>query len=446
MRTRRNLTVLVISLSVALGASACSSSGSSSTSSESASASSTVALWTAPKPATDKPMSDADAKAMDAAVAAALKASKDKAPGLIVGVWHPTKGFHISVAGEAKRGGDKLTKDHHMYIGSITKTATATAILQLVDQGKLALTDTVEKAHPDLAAKFPKIAKITIKQLIAMASGIPDYANPPAGKAMDIILKDPKHAFTAEDLIRLGLDSGKQTPAGSGGYINTNFIILGEILSKVGGKPWTDAVNDVFKAVGLKNTKVEASGTAGLPEPASHGYYGEQEGENAKVKGYPYNSTTDVTDWDISWAGAAGGAYSTLEDMQKWALSGSGSTLLSKELAEQRIKGTSVIDASITGGWYGFGIFNRDGWIGHGGQLIGWESEEIYNVKDGAVFVALTNSSGGIADADKIRDKFFPETAGYWPGANEAIKTAEYVPFGVRPAPTESASPSASAS
>lgn len=403
-------------------------------------ASPSVAMWQPPVAPTQAKMSAADAKKVDDAARKALKESPDKTPGMIIGIWDPEKGYYVAAYGDAERGGAKMTTDTHMYIGSITKTATAAAILRLVDQGKLALSDTVEQVDPELANKYPPIAKLTIKQLLAMASGLPDYANPP-GKSMPKLLADPSTNFTPDDLISDALDSAPLQPAGSGAYINTNYIILGEILAKVTGKPANEVINQVFADVGLTNTKLEASGTAGLPEPKSHGYYGDQQAAADKESGtaVKYDSSTDVSDWNISWAGSAGGAYSTVADLQKWAASGSGTILLSEELAKQRLSGISVIDASITEGTEGLGLFNRDGWIGHGGQLIGWQSEAKYDTKTGAVFVALVNSTGGLADAQKVRDLYFPELAGIWPGINDAVQTAEFVIPGLRP---DSPSPS----
>lgn len=422
----------------------CSTSGSSPDASGSTSATASTVMWQAPFAPTDKPMSQAESARIDALATKALAESPDKAPGMVIGVWHPEKGYYVQAYGDAERGGAKLTSDTQMYVGSITKTATATAILRLVDQGRLALDDTVAQVDPQLAAEHPEIAGLTIKLLLAMASGLPDYANPP-GKSMPKLLADPSTTFTADDLISDGLASGDVLPAGSGAYINTNYIILGEILAEVTGKPANEAINQVFADLGMTHTALEASGTAGLPAPASHGYYGDAQAETDQASGatYGYDSRTDVSDWNISWAGAAGGAYSTIGDMAKWAASGSGSTLLSKELAEQRQSTISVIDASATEGAEGLGLFNRDGWIGHSGQLIGWEAEEKYNTANGAMWVALVNSTQGIEDAAKIRDAYFPELASFWPGIDDALRTAEFIPAGV-PRPSDTASAPAS--
>jgi D-alanyl-D-alanine carboxypeptidase len=441
LRARRSLVpFLAACLLVAPAVAACSGSGSSPDTTASTSASASV-RWQAPHAPVDEPMSQAESGQIDALANKALAASPDKSPGMIIGVWHPDKGFYIQAYGEAERGGTKLTRDTHMYIGSITKTATATAVLQLVDQGRLALDDTVEQVDPQLAAEHPEIADLTIKMLLAMASGLPDYANPP-GKSLPKLLADPSTAFTADDLISDGLASGEVLPAGSGAYINTNYIILGEILAEVSGRPANEAINQVFADLGMANTKLEASGTAGLPAPASHGYYGALQAQEDQASGeaYGYDAGTDVSDWNISWAGAAGGAYSTIDDLAKWAAAGSGSTVLSQDLAELRQSTISVIDASVTEGAEGLGLFNRDGWIGHSGQLIGWEAEEKYNTANGAMWVALVNSTGGLTDAQQIRDTYFPELASFWPGADVALKTAEFIPAGVpRPSDTTTA-------
>ncbi|MEK9736450.1 MAG: serine hydrolase, partial [Candidatus Nanopelagicales bacterium] len=92
-------------------------------------------------------MSDADASALDSAVTQALAEGLDGAPGAWVGVWLPDKGVHVAAYGKATDSADATLEDHN-YIGSLTKTATATAVLQLVDQGTIALTDTVADLDP----------------------------------------------------------------------------------------------------------------------------------------------------------------------------------------------------------------------------------------------------------------------------------------------------------
>ena len=164
LRRRACVPLLAAGLMLVPAVAGCSTSGSST---DATSSSAAPARWSAPFAPTDQPMSKSEAAMIDAIAKKALAASPDKAPGMIIGVWDPQKGFYIQSYGDAERGGAKMTPDTHMYVGSITKTATATAILRLVDQGKFKLDDTVEAVAHELATKFPAIAQIPIKHLLA---------------------------------------------------------------------------------------------------------------------------------------------------------------------------------------------------------------------------------------------------------------------------------------
>ncbi|MFM2437272.1 MAG: hypothetical protein RLZ55_78, partial [Actinomycetota bacterium] len=162
---------LVPAVAAALLAAACSSGA------EGGPAQSSASLWSGAAP-TSKPMSAADVAAMDAAAATSMAAAAGQqgAPGMWIGVWDPTRGWHIGAYGSAVEGGAKATDGDHSRIGSLTKTFTATAVLQQVAAGKMSLGDTIGAVLPDLAADYPAVAGVTVEQLLGMTSGIPDYA------------------------------------------------------------------------------------------------------------------------------------------------------------------------------------------------------------------------------------------------------------------------------
>ena len=92
-------------------------------------------------------------------------------PGLAVGIWIPGEGQYLAARGVANRD-TGLSRDtvQPFRIASITKTFTATVILQLIDEGKLARTDKLSKWFPD----FPRADEITVDHLLLMRSGIAD--------------------------------------------------------------------------------------------------------------------------------------------------------------------------------------------------------------------------------------------------------------------------------
>lgn len=364
-----------------------------------------VELWSAP-PRTTTPMSTTDAAAVDAAVNKALAGSIDATPGAWVGIWSPTKGFYVQAYGNAVMPGTAATVADHNYIGSATKTVTATAVLQQVAAGTMSLDDTVAKLDPALAETFPAIADITVEQLIGMTSGLPDYANEPKG-VIGMVATDPAKEFSAEDLIRIGLAANTIQPPGTPGYSTTNYIILGELLAAVTGKSPEEVINGVFAQAGMTQSALLPP-PAARPEPISHGYLGNLGAGEVKAFGGPeLDGSTDVTDWRLDWGRAGGGAYSTIEDLGTWGSLGLGTAFLPKALGDARL---SSLHETPQAGPYGHGIQDLgDGWIGHGGQVIGWESMVKQNPETGAVIVVMVNSSEGRADVDKALEPFAAE-------------------------------------
>ena len=120
------------------------------------------------------PMSTTDAAAVQQLIKPVVKSVLKLAPAVYIGVWEPGKGVFIHAYGNAVRGGARATLGDHVRIGSITKTFTATVILQLVAQGRLSLGGTVARYDPALANRFPPLRSLTIRQLLSMRSGIPD--------------------------------------------------------------------------------------------------------------------------------------------------------------------------------------------------------------------------------------------------------------------------------
>lgn len=137
-----------------------------------------------------------------------------------------------------------------------------------------------------------------------------------------------------------------------------------------------------------------------MPDPSSHGYV-----ESAGVKTLeslklPIKAGTDVTDWTVSWGQAGGGMYSTVADLGTWAATGLGTCLLPADLAAKRLDFHPIPEAKSG---YGLGVESYDhDWIGHSGQLIGWEAIVLYNTQTGAAFTAIVNETGSLAAAEVV--------------------------------------------
>ena len=145
----------------------------------------------------------------------------------------------------------KITNESSFPIASITKTFTATAILQLKQQGKLELEDKVSKFLPE----FP-YPKVTIKQLLSHTAGLPIYDS----LFYSFIPKHPDTVFTNKDLIPAFLSSKAPLIFKSGedfSYNNVNYNILALVIEKLSGLSYGAYLNEyIFKPLGMKNTSL----------------------------------------------------------------------------------------------------------------------------------------------------------------------------------------------
>ena len=411
-RSQGRLVVLAVALVILTGATLVSACGSGSTTARTSptaaanpSASSTPAadLWSGAA-VTTTPRSDADIAAFDT-VNEAEKAAKEAPPGRWIGVWDPQRGWHIGGYGEAVVGGAKATDGDHGRIGSVTKTFTATAVLQQVAEGKLTLTDTVGTLLPDLAAKYPDVAPITVEQLLSMHSGIPDYVN--NGVITQQILDHPEKVWTPDEIIAGVLDKLKVDPSVAE-YSTTNYLILGEILRTVTGQAPDVVITSIATALGLNETALPAPAETAMPAPASAGYIMDAGVNSLKEAGGTAKSGTTVQDATPSWGAAGGGMYSTVADLGTWAASGLGTATLPQALADQRLQ-SRPIKPGIDDG---LGIIDwGNGWIGHTGQAIGWEAVVAYNAKTGAVFVGMVNETASLTAVAGAMMQYFPDLA-----------------------------------
>ncbi|MFJ4792550.1 serine hydrolase domain-containing protein [Kitasatospora purpeofusca] len=295
-------------------------------------------------------------------------------PGVQVGLWLPGRGRYVRAFGVAdQETGAPMTDRLNQRIGSETKTFTATAVLQLVDDGLVGLDEPIATYLDGV----PCGEIITVRELLEMRSGLFPYSAD-ADFGNDF-LGDPQRVFTPQELLAYGYKHDNVFPPGTRyQYSNSNYILLGLLVEKLSGQSIEQFVHDRITAPsGLEHT-LYPEGTA-LPVPYAHGYTDQTlSGEIA-----------DSTHWNPSWAWSAGAMVSDLRDLKHWAKDLATGTLLSPATQEQRLK---MLPTGIPGADYGLGIFNIGGWIGHNGSLPGYESLTVYLPEECATLVLLLNS------------------------------------------------------
>ncbi|WP_328789401.1 serine hydrolase domain-containing protein [Streptomyces sp. NBC_00273] len=329
-----------------------------------------------PTPASDgfAQLTPAVTRQLDAAIKKVL--AEAKIPGVIVAVSAPGKGDYVRSFGIAdKATGAPMTPNLNMRIGSVTKTFTVTALLELVDEGKVGLDDPIGKYIDGV----PNGDRITLRELAGMRSGLFNYsADEDFYKALT---SNPDRPFTPQELLGYSFKHPVLfEPNAKFYYCNTNLILLGLVVEKVSGVPLDRFIDQkVVAPAGLKHT-VFPTGPE-FPTPHAHGYTNQT--ASGKVE--------DATDWNPSWGWAAGAMISDLPDMRSWAKTLATGTLLTPATQAQRL---DVVDA-LPGTGYGLGIFNVQGWIGHNGSLPGYGSLVLYLPESKATLVVLLNTDIG---------------------------------------------------
>ena len=165
-------------------------------------------------------------------------------------------------------GDDPPTTTDHYRIGSLTKTMTATVILQLAQEGKLSLDDPISKYRPDV----PNGDTITIAQLLDMRSGLYGYdLDPVFLRAVDA---DPKRIWSPDDLLAIGYSKPALFAPGTAyDYSNTNYVLLGLVMEQVTGKTASELFQErLFDPLGLDSTLLPALDDASIPSVFAHGY------------------------------------------------------------------------------------------------------------------------------------------------------------------------------
>jgi CubicO group peptidase (beta-lactamase class C family) len=270
--------------------------------------------------------------------------------------------------GPASANGDEKNSAESQYlIGSITKTFTAIAVLQLFEKGKLALSDPLSK----YVSLFPNSEKITIRHLLSHRSGIKNYTDLPD---IESWLGDEISSLLIVEKVMdypLAFEPGSMYS-----YSNTNYILLGIIIEQVSGSDYEKYLNEnVLKPMGLKNTGMNYKKAKEL----SVGLVPTAEGWTAARK---VNKSVPFS---------AGALYSCTEDMYTFS-----KAFFNAEFFESETTYEMMIN--FDEGSYAFGVFadqiDEDIFIGHNGGIDGYAANWAYFQDLDLHAVVLSNYAG----------------------------------------------------
>lgn len=207
------------------------------------------------------------------------------------------------VSGTTTLGGsEKITPNTLFQAGSITKSFTSMILLQLEDQGKIDLDDSISKYLP----QYSKWRNITIRQLLNHTSGIFDYTK--TARFHRIRTETPKAGMTPEQLIEMASMYHPYFPPGQGWkYSNTNYVLAGLIIEQV----TQQSIDNIIEYYLHGNEKLH------LPNTFYHSGLYSQEEIMRMAHGYSSNGK-DVTGNNMSWAFTAGAIVTTTPDLLTW--------------------------------------------------------------------------------------------------------------------------------
>ena len=322
---------------------------------------------------------------LDAALKKSFKESS--APGVVAAVQTPEYTW-IRALGVANRASEEpMTPEMYHRAGSVTKTFTATLLLQAEAKGLLSLDDTIDQ----YVKGVPNGDEITLRQMATMTSGIATYSE--TKKFDGDPGADPYRVWKPEELAKIGIeDSPLFDPGTQFDYSNTNYVLLGLVLEQVTGKPIGELYRRwIIEPLGLKDTSFPDTSDTSLPDPHAQGYtlQGQSSGETPR----------DATDWNASWTWTAGMMISTVDNLLAYGRAmGTGKGLLSPAQQDERID-SLVSDVPpfdqppLKGDYgYGLGLMKEHGWIGHGGVIPGYNTALYYNQELDAVLVVEADS------------------------------------------------------
>ncbi|XOV80411.1 MAG: serine hydrolase domain-containing protein [Aestuariibacter sp.] len=320
----------------------------------------------------------------------AMLAEMDLFSGNVLLAEQETVLFQATYGQASKRFNVNNNLQTKFNLGSMNKMFTAIAIMQLVEAGKLSLHDKLTK-FIDLSWLSRDVSdKIEIRHLLSHTSGLGSYFNRAfmdASKQRFRALSDYKPLIRNEVL--------RFEPGTEFGYSNTGMFLLGVVIEAVSGQNYFDYIQEnIYNKAAMVN-----SGSYEMDQPVPNLAIGYHRDAN-KPTGWRNNLYEHVFK-----GGPAGGGFSTVEDLHRFALALTHFKLLNKALTQESYSAKAVLNSPYYG--YGFGVRQtlNDIIVGHSGGFIGISSNMDIYLRQGYIAIVLSNYSGSATYVErKIRE------------------------------------------
>lgn len=276
-------------------------------------------------------------------------------------------------------------------IASNSKQFLAALLLLLEDDGKISLDDKVSKWLPEL----PAGDKMTVRQLLTHTSGLQDFW------PQDYSFKAMETPVAPMDIVkRWGFKPLDYDPGTRRQYSNTGFVVAGLIAEKAGGAPlWDQLEARIFKPLGIHPYDIDETNGPQFPQGYHRNALGPVRAAKPPAKG---------------WLWAAGELSMTAAELAKWDIARINRTLLTREDWEEMERPIKLADGTSNG--YGLGvttqIVNGRKVVNHGGESVGFLSQNTIWVDDRIAVVVLTNGDFASVQedlTDKIAEIVLPK-------------------------------------
>ncbi len=280
-----------------------------------------------------------------------------------------------------------LNLESTFQLASVTKQFTATAILMLREEGKINVTDTIQKFFPEFPYK-----DITVRELLAHRSGLPEYMGF-AGRYW----KNRKRLMTNHDVMDMLIHDHPARffpPDKKYRYSNTGYVVLASIVEKISGVPFETFLEErIFHRLGMMHTYI--------------GTFTQSISDEDKTKGYKRNRRPAEEDF-LSGVVGDKGIYSTVEDMYKWD-----QALYTEQLVHQSTLAEAFTpssydrrhDSSYGYGWRIDMLEDGSKIVYHAGLWRGYNSLFVRRLSDKTAIIVLSNHiNWSFRNIDRLMD------------------------------------------
>jgi D-alanyl-D-alanine carboxypeptidase len=319
-------------------------------------------------------------------------------PGVSVAILWDDGRQWLGVSGRSDVAGrTPMAADSGFALASISKTYTAAVILQLVEEGRLALDEPVAR---HLSA-YGLDRRITVRMLLDHTSGLPDFF---FRKGIDSALQSAPNATWTPEKAWSYVRKKRPVPGTTWSYSNTNYLLLGELVESVTGRPLADEIRErLLDPLGLEHTWYQAAEQPRTPITTGYRLLPKSGGGIRAVPVAPASSVMPFRSV-VTAAGGAGSMAATALDTARWMQAFAAGGVLTPEMRRAMVDeaaATRAVGARVP---YGMGIqvtsIGGRTALGHSGRYLGFRNVVRYLPGEGVTIAVLTNQ--GVRDPARI--------------------------------------------